>query len=787
MGVHGKFGRRFGLLGTSMLGAMIVAAPAAAQDAPQSATEGANDASGEIIVTATRKSEALSKVPLSVSAFSTETLDKRGVRDFSDVIRQTPGVVFEATNTTTNIAIRGINSTVGAATTGVYIDDTPIQVRALGYSGGNAYPVIFDLERIEVLRGPQGTLFGAGSEGGTIRFISPQPSATTTSGRIRSELSFTEGGAPSYEIGGAFGTPIVQDKLAIRASGYYRRDGGYIDRVRFEDKSVVQKNANWNESYVGRVALAWTPTPQLTITPSVVFQKINTNDSGESWDNIAADQTQPSVPFSDYANNKLLNGNRVREWSKDRFVLPSLNIRYDLGGADLIAIGSYFDRKQTFVSDYTTFDQSLFTGITLPIFPNQSAFSDFVNTQKNWTGELRLQSTAKDSKISWVIGTFYQQAKQTSIQQVNDTFFYQYAPFLAGVLPPLVNGKLIYDQATTSKDTQYAVYGQVNYKPIDRLTLTVGLRYGETKFAINSFAQGPVVGPSVTDVGTQKEHPFTPKFGIDFQVTDRTLIYGSVSKGFRPGGYNPQVGSPCGPELASLGYPGGRPKLYNSDSVWSYELGLKTRVADGRLGIQGSAYQIDWKNIQQSVALNSCGFQFTGNLGNARSRGFDLQLDLKVSEQFSLQAEVGYTDAKFLNTFLGGPSATVPSVTKGNHIASPPWTVSVHGQYDIPLGENKAYVRTDFDYRAYQSALTPGIDPRNGGSDPTLSNPPAVKSWSMRAGYRFSGVDVSVFVNNLLNQHIWAGRRSRDNGLSTIYRSNIVRPRTFGLTAAYSF
>jgi outer membrane receptor protein involved in Fe transport len=141
-----------------------------------------------------------------------------------------------------------------------------------------------------------------------------------------------------------------------------------------------------------------------------------------------------------------------------------------------------------------------------------------------------------------------------------------------------------------------------------------------TKFAINSFAQGPVVGPSVTDVGTQKEHPFTPKFGIDFQVTDRTLIYGSVSKGFRPGGYNPQVGSPCGPELASLGYPGGRPKLYNSDSVWSYELGLKTRVADGRLGIQGSAYQIDWKNIQQSVALNSCGFQFTGNLGNARSR-----------------------------------------------------------------------------------------------------------------------------------------------------------------------
>ncbi|KAJ8138467.1 hypothetical protein OY671_008320, partial [Metschnikowia pulcherrima] len=169
---------RFGSLGTSMSGAMIVAAPAFAQEAPQSATEGANDASGEIIVTATRKSEASSKVPSSVSAFSTETLDKRGVRDFSDVIRQTPGVVFEATNTTTNIAIRGINSTVGAATTGVYIDDTPIQVRALGYSGGNAYPVIFDSERIEVSRGPQGSSFGKNASAGVINIITRDPPKT---------------------------------------------------------------------------------------------------------------------------------------------------------------------------------------------------------------------------------------------------------------------------------------------------------------------------------------------------------------------------------------------------------------------------------------------------------------------------------------------------------------------------------------------------------------------------------------------------------------------------------
>ena len=749
--------------------------------------DGSDQSTGEIIVTATRKSEALSKVPISVSAFSAETLDKRGVRDFADVIRQTPGVVFEQTNTTTNIAIRGINSTVGASTTGIYIDDTPIQVRALGYSGGNVYPLIFDLERIEVLRGPQGTLFGAGSEGGTIRFISPQPDATKTTGRVRAEVASTAHGGASYEMGGAIGLPIIKDQLALRASAYYRRDGGWIDRVRFEDKSVLDKNANRIDSFAGRVALAWTPTPELTITPSVVFQKIKNNDSPESWDNIQTDQASPNAAFSDYDNGVFLNGNRVRENGNDRFVLPSLNVKYALGGADLIAIGSYFDRRQTFRSDYTTFDQSLFTGITLPIFPKQRAYSDFINTQKNLTGELRLQSTAKDSAFTWVIGAFYQQAKQVSIQQVDDKYFYKYAPFLIPFLPPLVDNRLIYDQATSSKDTQYAAYGQASWKPVDRLTLTVGLRYGETKFAINSFAQGPVVGPPVTDVGTQKESPFTPKFGIDFQVNPQTLVYASVAKGFRPGGYNPQVGVPCAAELASIGYPNGRPPLYGSDSVWSYELGLKTRMAGGRFGLQGSVYQIDWKDIQQAVGVNSCGFQFTANLGRARSRGLDLQLDARITDHFTLQAEIGYNDAKFLDTFLGGPTAALPLVTKGNKVASPPWTVSVHGQYDIPVGEHTAYVRSDFDYRAQQTDLTPALDPRNGGVDPTLTNPPKVNSWSARAGYRFNGVDVSVFVNNILDQSIWQGRRSRDNGLSTIYRSHIVRPRTFGLTAGYTF
>jgi iron complex outermembrane receptor protein len=767
------------------LAALILPLPALAQ--ASDADTAASEEVGDIVVTATRQSQSLSRVPLSVSALSQERLDDRGVRDFSDVIRQTPGVVFESTNTTTNISIRGINSTAGAATTGVYIDDTPIQIRSLGYSGGNAYPVIFDLERVEVLRGPQGTLFGAGSQGGTIRFITPQPSVTEMSGYARAELAFTENGDPSYELGAAIGAPLVADKLGVRVSGYYRRDGGFIDRVRFEDRSVIDDNANYLNSYVGRIAFTWQPTPDLKITPSITYQKIYNNDSPESWDNLRADLTVPDAPFSDYDNGVILNGNRVQENGRDRFILPTLNVQYAFGGVDLTAIASYFDRRQTFRADYTTFDQSLFTGITLPIFDDQAAFSDFINTQKITTGEVRLQSSDRDSRFTWLIGGFYQKAKQTSIQQVEDVFLFEYAPFLIPFFPPLVDGRLIYDQATSSVDEQMAVFGQVNFKPVDRLTLTVGLRYGETKFNINSFAQGPVVGPPVTDVGRQKETPFTPKFGIEFQIDPRNMVYASASKGFRPGGYNPQVGASCqASDLDPLGYPDGRPETYNSDSVWSYELGVKSRTS--RMSMQASAYQIDWKNIQQVVGLNGCGFQMTTNLGSARSRGFDLQFDIRVTDDFSFQAEIGYTNAKFLDTFLGGPLATQPLVTEGNRIPSPPWTISLHGQYDLSLwAEHDTYVRADFDYRAFQSSLTPALDPRNGGTDPSLSNAPAVKNLSLRAGYKVGGLNLSVFANNVLDQAIWSGRRSRDNLNASIYRSHIVRPRTFGMTAAYRF
>src|SRR5437879_260506 len=229
--------------------AVLGCAPCAAwsQEQAEASREAAPAALQEVVVTATRREESLSKVPVSLSVLTKESLDIKGIKDFADVARFTPGVAFDASQTNA-IAIRGISSTGGSGTTGIYIDDVPIQVRDLGFNPDDALVKLFDLDRIEVLRGPQGTLFGAGSEGGTVRYITTQPSLTKTSMYSRAEFSSTQGGDPSYEAGVAVGGPLVQDKFGARLSVWYRKDGGWIDRIDPVKLATVDKNANHDDT-----------------------------------------------------------------------------------------------------------------------------------------------------------------------------------------------------------------------------------------------------------------------------------------------------------------------------------------------------------------------------------------------------------------------------------------------------------------------------------------------------------------------------------------------------------
>src|ERR1700737_1726303 len=302
-----------------MVTAGACAAPLAGANEATTTEPAAAGALEEIVVTATRREENISRVPIRITAINQETLDQKGIKDFSDVARFTPGVAFD-TSQTNQISIRGISSTGGSGTTGIYIDDVPIQVRDLGFNPDDALVKIFDLDRMEVLRGPQGTLFGAGSEGGTVRYITTQPSLTKSSISAKAETSYTQGGSPNYETGIAGGTPIIDGVLAVRASAWFRHDGGWIDRIDPTTLQTVDKNANHDSTTVLRVAVLWKPNDAVSVTPSVLYQNRQRNDVTIYW-----------PEFSNPDKDRYFSANPTARPEPDKFYLPALNIQAELG------------------------------------------------------------------------------------------------------------------------------------------------------------------------------------------------------------------------------------------------------------------------------------------------------------------------------------------------------------------------------------------------------------------------------------------------------------------------
>jgi iron complex outermembrane receptor protein len=319
----------------------------------------------EVVVTSERRETRLKDTPASIDAITPDQIDNQGLRGIDDITRVAPGVTFNRTGMTatgnfndegSDIAIRGIESTAGTSTTGIYLDDVPIQTRHLSFGTVNPFPQLFDLDRVEILRGPQGTLFGAGSEGGTVRFIQTEAGLKAYSGYVRSEIATTKNGDPSYEMSAAAGGPIIDDTLGFRLSTSVRYDGGYVDRVNYDQDTLqflgnADANANWQRTVTVRGALKFAPTDALTITPSINYQQLEINDTGAYWANL-----------SDRANGVLRNGNLQPDSAFDPFTLYSLKVDWHFGAADLTSNTAYFSRDQRSTTDYTQILREVFFG-----------------------------------------------------------------------------------------------------------------------------------------------------------------------------------------------------------------------------------------------------------------------------------------------------------------------------------------------------------------------------------------------------------------------------------------
>jgi iron complex outermembrane recepter protein len=592
------------------------------------ADSGENEGPGleEITVTATRHEESLSKVPISITALTQDTMDQLGIKDFQDVARFTPGVNIDNSGTNA-ISIRGISSSAGAGTTGIYIDDTPIQMRSLGFNPDDTLPKTFDLERVEVLRGPQGTLFGAGAEGGAVRYILTPASTTKEDTYVRSEVSYTEHGQPSGEFGIAHGQPIVDGVFGVRASVWYRYDGGWINRVDDTTGEILDHNVNYSNSMAGRLVGTWTPTSNITVTPGILYQRQDKNDDSTYW-----------PAYSDPAAGHFNTATPERVGGPDTYYLPSLKLQWDLDGSQIISNSSYFHRRQITAYQGTVYNLAYWqtipdaggippeavsplidsTGIHLPAaLAGTQAPNTMTNSQENITQELRWQSAKSDSPWTWTLGVFWQVAKEGSIEELKSTNIDQVFNTLYGFSPasfyggtfyscpnnsayPAIPACDIYYNSNTTFDRQIAGFGEVSYALTDWIKLTVGERISRTSFTLNHYADGyENYGPQGASA-VQKQTPNTPKAILSFQVDPKDLYYVSYAKGFRVGGGNAPLPPYCNADLAAAGFPNGAPLTYGSDSTQNYEIGAKNAFSDW-LKIASSIYYIKWNQIQQSI------------------------------------------------------------------------------------------------------------------------------------------------------------------------------------------
>jgi len=544
---------------------------------------------------------------------------------------------------------------------------------------------------------------------------------------------------------------------------------------------TVESNSNWHDTQTFRAALRWQPTTNLTVDPSFYAQTLHINDTGAYWLNI-----------SDPSDNVYRNGNAQRNPSNDPWYIGALKVAWNFSGATLTSNTSYFSRDQHSVSDYTQWISTVFLFNQYPPVGDTSS-SYFTDHQNNFTQEIRLNSTDAASRLQWTAGVFYTHADEDSTEFIVSADACSVPGF-----PCTMGTNLAYLQPRFSIiDKEEAAFGEVSYKLTDVFKATAGLRYSNLDYtgAVQEFEEGIFGETSVNSVNSGNSKPLTPRFVLNYTPDADSLYYASAAKGFRPGGINATLPPPC-----TAGLPPA-PTTFASDSLWQYEIGAKDTLLDHRLEVSSSIYYIKWKNIQQFVYL-TCGLGFDYNLGELTGKGGDIEIDWRPMPELTMGFMAAYTDSAF-----DGPislAGIYPLVSNGDHLQASPWNLDLSAEYEWKTFDKKPYFRLDYQYATPQRSLIPFLDPRNvPNDDPTLQGLPEIRILDLRAGLRFSGLDVSLFVHNALDFHS-AIFDSRDLATTALngyvaapggpavnfdnnYFARGLTPRTYGLTMMYKF
>jgi outer membrane receptor protein involved in Fe transport len=734
----------------------------------------------QITVTAQKRSERIQDVPIAVSAFSGEQLEERGITDFRDLLRSVPGVSFSRTEPGQSVySIRGISTQASSPTVGVYLDDVSLVTIRTEFAGA-ADPPFLDLERVEVLKGPQGTLYGGSAMGGAIKYVTRQPVLDETSVNAAGDVSSTDHGGVSYGAESVVNLPLVQDRLALRGGISFRDTAGFIDSVpnaptQSWGRSTTQPPAafapatqpslstygksNYDDwrSLALRLSAKYVPSDTLTIVPTATFTHNVKDNPSAFWTNL------PSFEVA----------YRFRQPTTDSFGIYSLNITKNFGAIDFVSLTAASNRTLHWDRDYSYFIGTLVP----PLFAFNSY--NYSNTYtRTVTQELRLASADPTARLKWTTGLFLLQQRDELVQWVN-------TPGLGAALG--TGNDIGYSGDQTTHDRQYAVFADVTYSLTSKLDFSAGLRWFESKQELDGTFDGILNGGHTEVNGKRNTNVgFNPKYSVIYRLADHHLTYATASKGFREGGPNRfNTSSPlCQRDFDALGIKRA-PDSYAPDSLWTYELGSKNVLADGSATVNFAAYYTDWKNIQQQVNLLSCGFQFVGNVGAATVKGAELELETRITHGLTLGGSATYTQSEITES-APGVSARVGQTV----LDTPKWMGNVFTQYEFPLAAGStARIRAEYQYhgsdlRAFESTTSVAYPDGSRGVLPnTTQTQEAFRVLNLNFNVTRGNWQYRAYANNLLNSNplLEFVRNAGDSHATTL------QPRTIGIATRVTF
>ncbi|HUP44791.1 MAG TPA: TonB-dependent receptor [Thermoanaerobaculia bacterium] len=755
----------------------------------------------EMVVTARKREETVQEVPMSVAAPSEAELRDRGADTLEDVATNVAGfTVQNAGPGQSQVGMRGVSAgriirdQPGVKEqVGIYLDESVISLSLFTPDID-----LFDMSRVEVLRGPQGTLFGSGSLAGTVRYISNQPRLGASESVAELSLnSISDGG-----VGGSVkyaGNAPLGDRSAMRFVGYYTRYGGFIDSV--QPDLSVDDDVNSGHRAGARLAFRFEPSDRLTITPRILYQDVDI-DGWNRFDtfNILANPYTTTRPQVELGERRIFT--QIDEPYTDEFLLGDLNIEYQFGGgATFTSITSFTDRDILVIRDATALTASI-TGGTIGLGPAvytlDAPLFDATEAQ-GFTQEARLAGAA--AQWQWVVGTFYATTTRDYRQNLPVIGFED----LSGIGTAgskLANKDELYKSDLHYDFDQLAIFGEATFGITDRLEITGGLRWYDFQEDRTQIFDGIFADP-IDSVGSTSADGFAPRVILSYQMSDATRLNAQVSKGFRLGGINDPLNRPlCTDE--DLAIYDGRP-TWEDETLWNYEVGAKSTVMGGRGTFNGSLYYMDISDLQVPVTAGTCSSRINLNVPKARSTGVEAEFELAPTDSFDFAISGNYNNSELRSAFRSAQGNIVAGIREGNRLPSvPEIQLAAAATYRWPMARGLAGYFTGV-FQHIGDRYTQAGDQAEGFGvvdldafrgdiggpytqdfytfDPKL---PAYNLLNLRVGFLKGMWDTAFFINNVTDETAYLALDiERGSAARVSFLTN--QPRTFGVSTRVHF